>query len=65
MAGKTLAADKAELMELVSGSCSVKLDGESAVSHYSAGQSFRVPAKSGFDIEVQTGICEYICSFLD
>jgi hypothetical protein len=24
-----------------------------------------VPAKSGFDIAVRSGICEYICSFLD
>ena len=24
-----------------------------------------VPAKSGFDIEVADGICEYVCSFLD
>jgi hypothetical protein len=23
-----------------------------------------VPAKSGFDIEVTAGICEYVCSFL-
>ena len=56
--------DKAERMEIVAGSCSVKLDGQSAVNTYAAGQSFEVPAKSGFDIEVKSGICEYICSFL-
>jgi uncharacterized protein YaiE (UPF0345 family) len=56
--------DKAERMEIVAGQCSVKLDGQSAVLSYAAGQSFEVPAKSGFDIEVKTGICEYICSFL-
>ena len=56
--------DKAERMEIVAGSCSVKLDGQPAVSNYSAGQAFEVPAKSGFDIEVKQGICEYICSFL-
>jgi uncharacterized protein YaiE (UPF0345 family) len=56
--------DKAERMEIVAGSCSVKLDGHEAVSNYSAGQAFEVPAKSGFDIEVKQGICEYICSFL-
>jgi hypothetical protein len=56
--------DKAERMEIVAGSCSVKLDGQPAVKGYSAGQSFEVPAKSGFDIEVPSGICEYICSFL-
>ena len=56
--------DKAERMEIVAGSCSVNLDGQSAVNTYSAGQAFEVPAKSGFDIEVKTGVCEYICSFL-
>jgi uncharacterized protein YaiE (UPF0345 family) len=31
---------------------------------YGPGQHFEVSAKSGFDIEVKTGICEYVCSFL-
>ena len=53
-----------ERMEIVAGECVVKLDGKSAVATYAAGQLFDVPAKSGFDIEVKSGICEYICSFL-
>ena len=56
--------DKAERMEIVAGQCSVKLDGQTTVNSYSAGQLFEVPAKSGFDIEIKSGICEYICSFL-
>jgi hypothetical protein len=56
--------DKAERMELVAGSCQVKLDGGHALADYGAGQAFEVPAKSGFDIEVKQGICEYVCSFL-
>jgi len=56
--------DKAERMELTAGRCSVKLDGQTATHTYSTGQVFEVPAKSGFDIEVKSGICEYICSFL-
>jgi len=56
--------EKAERMELVAGACSVKLDGTSVVTHYSAGQVFEIPAKSGFDIEVTSGICEYICTFV-
>lgn len=56
--------DLAERMEIVAGTCSVKLDGHAALQSYSAGQVFEVPAKSGFDIEVGNGICEYICSFL-
>jgi purine/pyrimidine-nucleoside phosphorylase len=42
----------------------VKLDGENATKDYSMGALFDVPAKSGFDIEVETGICEYVCSFI-
>lgn len=56
--------DKAERMEIVAGTCAVKLDGQTQVNTYSAGQYFDVPAKSGFDIEVASGICEYICSFI-
>ena len=56
--------DKAERMEIVAGSCVVQLDGGKSSASYSAGQAFEVPAKSGFDIEVKQGICEYICSFL-
>jgi uncharacterized protein YaiE (UPF0345 family) len=57
--------DKAEHMEIVAGNCAVKLDGETEVRAYTGGQTFDVPAKSGFDIEVAEGICEYICSFID
>jgi uncharacterized protein YaiE (UPF0345 family) len=56
--------DKAELMEIVAGNCEVKLDGSEEVTSYSAGQAFEVPAKSGFDISVPSGIAEYICSFI-
>src|SRR4026208_312167 len=57
--------DKAERMEIVAGACRVQLASQSAVQNYSAGQVFDVPAKSGFDIEVTEGLCEYICTFLD
>jgi purine/pyrimidine-nucleoside phosphorylase len=54
----------AERMEIVAGRCEVKLDGTFATRSYGPGEVFEVPAKSGFDIEVKSGICEYICSFL-
>src|SRR5664279_6642235 len=54
----------AERMEIIAGSCRVKLDGKTAWDTYGTNQVFEVPAKSGFDIEVAAGICEYICSFL-
>jgi len=56
--------DKAERMEIVAGECSVKLDAQTAINSFAAGQAFEVAAKAGFDIEVKSGICEYICSYL-
>ena len=56
--------DKAERMEIVAGQCSVKVDGESNTNTYATGQVFELPGKSGFDIEVKSGMCEYICTFL-
>ena len=56
--------DKAERMEVTAGECEVKVDGKSDVKRYAAGQQFEVPSKSGFDIEVQSGLCEYVCTFL-
>ena len=53
-----------ERMEIVAGACRVTLDGATAVKDYAAGTFFDVAGKSGFTIEVQDGICEYICSFL-
>ncbi|SKA81789.1 hypothetical protein SAMN02745166_00812 [Prosthecobacter debontii] len=57
--------DKAERMEIVAGVCEVKIKGSDSKCIYEAGQYFDVPAKSGFDIAVSSGICEYICSFID
>ena len=53
-----------ERMEIIAGTCRVKIDGTAETREYAAGQHFDVPGKSGFDIEVKSGICEYICSFL-
>ena len=54
----------AERMEITAGFCRVKLAGQSQWKDYATGQLFEVPTNSGFDIEVKTGICEYICTFL-
>ena len=53
-----------ERMEIVAGACRVTLDGATAAQEYAAGTFFDVPGKSGFTIEVKSGLCEYICSFL-
>jgi uncharacterized protein YaiE (UPF0345 family) len=57
--------DKAERMEIVAGDCEVTMDGQTGRQSYGAGTAFEVPSKSGFEIVVAAGICEYICSFLD
>jgi len=50
-------------MEIIAGSCKVRLDGQTAAREYAAGSSFDVPGKSGFNISVLGGITEYVCSF--
>jgi uncharacterized protein YaiE (UPF0345 family) len=52
-----------ELMQISAGSCRVRIKGEADFKPYAAGSAFRVPANSGFDIAVDAGIAEYICSF--
>ena len=52
-----------ERMDIVAGSCRVRLDGSSEWKDYGAGTFFKVPGKSGFDITVASGIAEYVCSF--
>lgn len=52
-----------EIMEIVAGTCKVRLKGETEWKSYSASKHFKVPGNSAFDITVESGICEYICSF--
>jgi len=54
----------AEGMEIVAGSCSIKLDAAKTWTPYETGSRFEIPANSGFTVEVAKGICEYICTFL-
>ncbi|HET7792164.1 MAG TPA: pyrimidine/purine nucleoside phosphorylase [Rhizobacter sp.] len=51
-----------EVMELIEGVCRVKFAGSDSWLAYSAGQSFSVPGKSSFDIEV-TQTLHYVCHF--
>lgn len=52
----------AERMQLVDGRCRVRLDGETAFREYGAGEEFRVPGQSAFDIEALAPV-HYICHF--
>ena len=55
--------DAPERMDITAGECEVRLDGQTAFRTYTHGTFFSVPGKSGFDIKVKSGICEYVCSF--
>ncbi len=52
-----------ERMDIVAGQCKVKLAGQSEWSDYGPGTFFKVPGKSSFEISVEQGIAEYLCSF--
>lgn len=49
-----------ETIEITQGHCRVKLQGEQAWSEYQAGDSFRVPGDSHFEIEVDD-VLDYVC----
>ncbi|NQD37801.1 pyrimidine/purine nucleoside phosphorylase [Permianibacter sp. IMCC34836] len=51
-----------EVMELLKGSCTVKLAGESQAKTYEGGQSFTVPGNSSFEIETIETL-HYVCHF--
>lgn len=52
-----------EIMEGVAGQCRVRLQGESEWKTYGAGESYKVPGNSSFDIEVANEPYHYICHF--
>jgi|ERR1039458_6250024 uncharacterized protein YaiE (UPF0345 family) len=58
------ATGASERMEIISGECRVSQDAGGPETAYAAGSLFDIPANSGFQIRVSSGICEYICSFL-
>jgi hypothetical protein len=59
----TFNVDSPELMEISGGECQVKIAGESGFKTYAEGSSFKVAAKSSFDIHTGTEAVNYVCSF--
>ena len=55
-------ADK-EIMEIMSGDLDVQLPGNEEWQAITDGESFEVPANSGFDLKIKT-ITDYCCSFI-
>lgn len=58
----TFNTDAPEIMEIIEGSCRVRLAGSDAWQTYDAGTSFSVPGQSSFDIETVSRI-DYVCHF--
>jgi len=52
-----------EVMEITAGRALVRLAGQPEWKEFPAGTSFAVPGNSSFEIKVEEGIAEYICSF--
>lgn len=57
----TFNTDAPEVMELIQGRCRVRI-GNGEWQEFEMGQSFSVPAKGRFDIEVRD-LLDYICHF--
>jgi purine/pyrimidine-nucleoside phosphorylase len=55
--------DAPELMEVQAGQCRIRLDGSDEWNMYRAGDTFSVPGKSRFDIDVIETL-DYVCSYL-
>jgi uncharacterized protein YaiE (UPF0345 family) len=55
--------DAPELMEVQAGQCRIRLAGSDEWKTYRAGESFSVPGKSRFDIDVLETL-DYVCSYL-
>lgn len=60
----TFSTQAAENMAIVDGTCRAKVKGASGFTTYGPGSAFDVPADSSFEIAVDTGIAQYICSFI-
>jgi uncharacterized protein YaiE (UPF0345 family) len=55
--------DAPERMDIVAGTCRVKFANDKNWKTFQAGEAFNVPGKSSFDIAVDDGLAEYLCTF--
>lgn len=51
-----------EILDVIQGSCRVKIADQADWRDYNAGESITIPANSHFEIEV-TQLCDYVCHF--
>ena len=59
----TFNTDAPERMDIIAGSCRVRINGDIKWVTIAAGSMFQVPGKSSFEIAVDAGITEYLCTF--
>lgn len=52
-----------ERMEIIAGACRVRIAGQGEWIGFAAGTWFDVPGQSYFEIAVDAGVAEYICTF--
>lgn len=52
-----------EWMDIIAGACKVQLKGQTGWTIYEADSHFEVPGNSSFQIAVDAGILEYLCSY--
>ena len=55
--------DAPERMDIVAGQCRVRLAGQKEWKKFTPGETFQVPGHSSFEISVESGLTEYLCSF--
>ena len=60
----TFGTDKPELMEILAGQLTYRLDGSENWIVVKGGESFNVPGESSFDLKV-TELADYCCSYID
>lgn len=56
--------EAAEIMTIIAGEVTYRLASEDAWQTCKAGQAFKVPANSSFDISVDDGTAEYLCEYV-
>ena len=52
-----------ERMDVTAGACRVRQKGQKDWTPYAAGTFFLVPGQSSFEIAVDDGVAEYVCSY--
>ncbi len=52
-----------ERMDITAGTCRIKLPGQADWQVIQAGTAFDVPGDSAFDIVIDEGVLEYVCSY--